>query len=154
MISTARSFACASLAVLAFACDAPATTTGSAAPAATTAAAASKPAETTKPEAPAAPKEFTEEDGFVLIEKMADIFANNTADCDKMASELDKFMADNAEPFKKLKALDDKQTPEQKKAFDAKYKDRNVAMMKKMEPAVGKCAANAKLQEVMKKLPL
>lgn len=138
------------------ACDPPASTASSASPASTGTArsTATTPTETAKPAERAAPKTLTEEDAVALTEKMADVFADNASDCDKMAVSVEKFFTDNTDAFKQIKAMDEKQTKEQKKAFEEKYKERNTALMKKMEPAVAKCATNAKVQEAMKKMPL
>jgi len=91
---------------------------------------------------------------ITLTEKMADVFADNQADCDKMASSLASFIADNKDNFKKIKEAGEKQSLEEKKAFNEKYKERVDVAMKKMTPAIDACKANTKVQEAMKTMPL
>src|SRR5262245_62408656 len=85
------------------------------------------------------------EQGVALMEKMADIFEKNQADCDKLGTELSAFVKDHESDFKKLKEYGDKQTPEQKKAFDEKYKTRMQAAVTKMLGGAMKCGSNPKV---------
>lgn len=95
-----------------------------------------------------------EEQSLVLMDKMSDIFSKNVADCDKMGTELDAFIKDNTDTFKKLKEYGETQSPEQKKAFTEKNKDKLEGAMKKMEPGIKACATNQKVQGAMKSMPL
>ena len=92
------------------------------------------------------------EQAVKLFEEMATIADKNKDDCDKMGEAMIKFMDGNADTFKKLKELGKKETPEQKKAYEAKYRERLKAAMGKMMPAQAKCKDNKKLQEAMKKM--
>ena len=94
------------------------------------------------------------EQGVQLMEKMADIFEKNQADCDKLGNELSAFIKDHDADFKKLKEYGDKQTPEQKKAFDEKYKTRVQAAVTKMMGGAIKCGNNPKVTEAMKSMPM
>ena len=94
------------------------------------------------------------EQGVQLMEKMADIFEKNQADCDKLGVELSSFIKDHDADFKKFKELADKQTPEQKKANDEKYKPRVQAVMAKVMGGAMKCGTNPKVQDAMKQMPM
>jgi hypothetical protein len=93
------------------------------------------------------------EEAVQLIEKMSDIFDNDKGDCNKMASDLDSFIKENDAKFKKLKEAEAKESPEEKKEFEQKYKPRIDAAMKKMQPGIMACATNAKVMNAMKSMP-
>jgi len=124
--------------------------TDGAAPAAGTAA----PAPAAEKKEEAKPTEDMEEKSLALMEKMSAIFSNNASDCDKMGTELDAFIKENSENFRKLKDYGEKQTPEQKKAFTEKNKGKMEATMKKMEVGMKACMTNQKVMEAMKSMPL
>ena len=102
----------------------------------------------------AKPTENMEEKSLALMEKMSEIFSSNASDCDKMGTELNAFIKENSENFRKLKDYGEKQTPEQKKAFTEKNKGKMEATMKKMEPGLKACMTNQKVVEAMKSMPL
>lgn len=87
-----------------------------------------------------------------VMETMATIVDDNKADCDAMGDKLGKFFDDSAAVLKEGKAASAKATPEQKKAWDAKYKPRIDAAGKKMQDGLMKCHTNARVKAAMEKL--
>jgi hypothetical protein len=106
------------------------------------------------PVAAPAPAGDIEEQSVAVMEQMADVFAANKADCNKLAAATDAFIKSNLGLFAKMKEAGAKQTRKEKKSFEKKYKARNLAAMKKMTPAINACARNKKVQAAMKSLPL
>jgi hypothetical protein len=103
---------------------------------------------------PAAASGSIEDQLLAMMDKMSDIFSSNAGNCDKMAAEIEAFIKDNGDTFKKIKEFGDKQTPEEKKAFTEKHRDKIEATMKKMEPGIKSCVTNQKVQDAMKTMPL
>jgi hypothetical protein len=88
-----------------------------------------------------------------VMETMATIVDDNKADCDAMGDKLSKFFDDSAAAaLKEGKTANAKATPEQKKAWEAKYKPRIDAAGKKMQDGLMKCHTNARVKAAMEKL--
>lgn len=94
-----------------------------------------------------------EKKAVVLIQKIGDVIAANGGNCDKLATEIKQFTADNKDTFQALRDLDKTQTKEQKEAFETRHKDDLKALEGKIMPVVQKCQSNAAamaaLQEMM-----
>ena len=108
-----------------------------------------KPADTK----PADGDSETEKKAVALIQKIGDVIAANGGNCDKLATEIKQFTADNKDTFQALRDLDKTQTKEQKEAFENRHKDELKALEGKIMPVVQKCQSNAAamaaLQEMM-----
>ena len=120
------------------------------------------PAEGTKPaeqpaekpaEQPAAGDAELEAKGVEVMTKMADIMDANKGDCDKMGAELSSFLEAEKGTLDQMKEFGDKQTDEQKKAFEEKYATQMEQAMAKMGPAIEACKDNAAVQAAMSKMP-
>jgi hypothetical protein len=112
------------------------------------------PAEGAKPaEQPAAAGGDIEARGVEVMTKMADIMDANKGDCDKMGAELSSFLDAQQGTMNEMKEFGDKQTDEQKQAFEAKYATQMEEAMGKMGPAIEACQDNAAVQAAMSKMP-
>lgn len=93
-----------------------------------------------------------EEAAISLLEDMANLVDKHKDDCDKMGGELSSFMDKHADTIKSMKEFADKQTPEQKKASEEKYKERTAKAGEKMMGGVMKCMTNEKVKAAMGKM--
>ena len=90
--------------------------------------------------------------GLELMKGLADVFAANATDCDKLAAGIEKFTADSKDDLVKITAAEKKLTPEQKKAYDAKQKGAEKEMTDKMTPALTKCSKNKNVEKAFTEL--
>ena len=90
-----------------------------------------------------------EAQGVAMMEKMHTVFKDAGEDCEKFATDMRKFMDENKDTMVKLAEWNKTQTPEQKKAFDEKYKGKEEEMKKVMMPLIMKCKDNKNVQAVM-----
>lgn len=84
-----------------------------------------------------------------LMEKMSDLSVKHKSNCDELATQWTKLFDDNTKLLDRIKELNKSQTRDQKKAFDKKYRERNMAVMKKMTPAIEACKDNENLKKTM-----
>jgi len=99
------------------------------------------------------PEQLAEE--FIkLFEQVADTVDKNKGDCKKMASEVSALLEKSKKLIEEAKAMKGKMKPEDNKKFEEKFKPRMQAAMKKMMPAMMKCATNKDFQQAMKKLKM
>lgn len=84
-----------------------------------------------------------------LMEKMADLSVKHKSNCDELATQWTKLFEDNAKLIDRIKELNKSQSRDQKKAFNKKYRERNMAVMKKMTPAIEACKDNENLKKAM-----
>lgn len=84
-----------------------------------------------------------------LMEKMAELSVKHKSNCDELATQWTKLFDDNAKLLDRIKELNKSQTRDQKKAFDKKYRERNMAVMSKMTPAIEACRDNENLKKAM-----
>jgi hypothetical protein len=89
---------------------------------------------------------------IAFFEKLAAIIDSNKSNCDKMASELGKFLDDNAAAIDKAREEVKKSTPEQRKAVHDKYKARFDAAMAKVKEGAMACKDNPKVKAAIEKL--
>jgi hypothetical protein len=122
----------------------------------------SKPADTAKadPAKPAAPPPAAagtnsdfENKAIATMQKLGDVFANDAKDCEKLATDLKAFLAENKAVIVEMTALEKKQTEAEKAAFEARNKAVQDAVQAKMEPAAKACADNKNVQAAMKEFP-
>jgi hypothetical protein len=130
------------------------------APEATTKAAAStKPADpAAKPADPVAASASgtnseLETKGVAMMQRMADMFAADAQDCEKLATDVKGFIAQNKELLGQLMAMEKKQSEQERTAFEARNKAAQAAMMQKMTPAMNACRDNKSLEAAMKEFP-
>ena len=87
--------------------------------------------------------------GTAMLDKMTAIFAADGTDCDKLAADITKFMADNKGTMDAAKEWE-KAHPDDKKAMDKKAEPQEKAFMDKAGPAIDKCKGNKALEEALK----
>ena len=95
-----------------------------------------------------------EEAAISMMEDMANLVDKHKDDCDKMGGELSSFMDKHADTIKSIKEFSEKQTAEQKKASEEKYKERAAKAGEKMMGGVMKCMTNEKVKEAMGKMKM
>jgi hypothetical protein len=111
---------------------------------------AAKPAE---PAAATGTNSELETKGIAMMQKMADVFAADEKDCEKLATDIKAFAAENKALFTELTAMEKKQSEQEKAAFEARNKGVQEAVMKKMGPTMTACGSNANVQAAMKEFP-
>jgi hypothetical protein len=117
-----------------------------------------KPADpTAKPADPVAAATGTnselETKGVAMMQRMADMFAADAKDCEKLAADVKGFIAQNKELLGQLMAMEKKQSEPERTAFEARNKAAQDAMMQKMTPAMNSCRDNKSLEAAMKEFP-
>jgi len=126
-------------------------------PAAKPADSAVKPADPAKPGTPAAVvpgngNTELENKGIAMMQRMVDVFVADQNDCEKMATDIRAFTAENKELLNQLAAMEKTMTPEEKTAFEARNKPVQEALLAKMSPAVRACGENESVEAAMKEL--
>jgi hypothetical protein len=119
----------------------------------------SAPAPTPAPMAPATPPAAaaiaSEADyvkvGVVLMDKMIDIFKAAGTNCDKLADDLTKLLADSDADFKATLVYE-KAHPDAKQKFEAQTKDKTAAFEASAQPGLTACKDNKKLAQALTKL--
>jgi len=94
-----------------------------------------------------------ENKGIAMMQKLGDVFASDASNCDKLATDLKAFLADNKALIKEMTELEKKQTEAEKTAFEARNKKVQEEVQAKMEPAAKACADNKNVQAVLKDFP-
>jgi uncharacterized lipoprotein YajG len=126
-------------------------------PAAKPADPAAKPADpaAATPPAPAATgtNSELENKGIAMMQRMASMFATDGKDCEKLATDVKAFIAQNKELLGQLMAMEKAQTEQQRAAFEARNKAVQEDMLAKMTPAVTACRDNKSLEAAMKEFP-
>jgi hypothetical protein len=87
-----------------------------------------------------------------LIEGIAAIVDSDKANCDKMATDVNKYTDDNAALIKELNAMKAKRTDADKKAWQDKYGDRMKAATQKMMAGGQACQSNEKVKAAFGKM--
>ena len=118
-------------------------------------AAAAKPGDpSAKPGAPAAPaatgNNELQDKGIAMMYRMGEIFAANTQNCEKMATDLKVFIAQNKPLLGQLTAMEKQQTEQERAAFQARNQPAQAEVMKKVTPAMTACGENANVLAAMK----
>jgi hypothetical protein len=118
---------------------------------------AAKPADPVAPTAAASAATGTnselETKGVAMMQRMADMFAADAKDCEKLAADVKGFIAQNKELLGQLMAMEKKQSEPERTAFEARNKAVQDAMMQKMTPAMNACRDNKSLEAAMKEFP-
>jgi hypothetical protein len=128
--------------------------TGAAAPAAKPAAPTARadpPARPADPALAAVVDSQLQTRSIAMMRRMADLFAADGKDCEKLAADLKTFIADNKSLLSQLDAL----TEEQKEAFPANVDVAAVqaTIAEKMQGAMIACAENPSLRAAMQEFP-
>jgi hypothetical protein len=88
-----------------------------------------------------------------MMQQMADMFAADAKDCEKLATDVKGFLAKNKELLGQVMAMEKKQTEQERTAFEARNKAAQDSMMQKMTPAMNACRDNKSLEAAMKEFP-
>jgi hypothetical protein len=94
-----------------------------------------------------------ENKGIAMMQRMADMFAGDAKDCDRLAADIKGFIAQNKELLGQLMAMEKTLSDDQKAAFEARNKPVQEAMMTKMTPAMEACRDNKSVEAAMKEFP-
>jgi hypothetical protein len=89
--------------------------------------------------------------GVVLMDKMIDIFKVAGTNCDKLADDLTKLLADSDADFKATLVYE-KAHPDAKQKFEAQTKDKTAAFEASAQPGLTACKENKKLAQALSKL--
>ena len=117
----------------------------------------SKPGEAKAGDKPAAGAGFAtaqeyEAKAMGLMDKAIAIFAGAGKDCDKLATDLNKFMDDNKAAFESATAFE-KANPAAKAALDKKSEAKQKEFQDKGGPAIEACKDNKSLKAALEKMP-
>jgi hypothetical protein len=128
--------------------SAPAPAARPADPARTAAASPSKPAEA----APVLDPEL-ETKGLAMMDKLADVFVADAADCEKLAVDLKSFAAQNKALLSQLAAAESQETDDQRAGFSKRNAAAQAAVAKKMQSAMTACAAHPSVLAALQEFP-
>jgi hypothetical protein len=107
-----------------------------------------------KPADPAAPaatgNNELQNKGIAMMYRMGEIFAANTQDCEKLATELKAFVAQSKPLLGQLTAMEKQQTEQERAAFEARNRPAQAEVMKKVTPAMTACGENTNVLAAMK----
>jgi hypothetical protein len=116
-----------------------------------------KPADpAAKPGDPAAPpatgNNELENKGLAMMSRMADLFAADARDCEKLATDITAFIAQNKALIGQLTAMEKQQSPQDRAAFEARNKAVQQEVMTKVTPTMTACKDNKNVQAAMTSL--
>ena len=127
-----------------------------------------KPSDPAKPADPAAPAPAKPADpapaasggnsdlenrGVALMRKLGDVFGGAGKDCEKLATDLRAFVAENKALMTELSTLEKKQTEAERAAYEVRTRVVQDEMQAKAEPVAKACADNANVQAAMREFP-
>ena len=81
--------------------------------------------------------------GLAVMQRMADLFAADAKDCDRLGTDLKAFVAENKPLIGELLKHEDHQNAEQRAAFTRRNAVAQAAIAQKMQAALTACASNA-----------
>ena len=113
----------------------------------------SAPAQAPAKTEPAGSNTELETRGLAVMQRMADMFAADAKDCDKLAIDLKAFAAENKPLIAQLYAHENRQTPEERAAFTRRNAVAQAAIGQKIQAALTACAANPGVLAAMKEFP-
>lgn len=108
------------------------------------------------PEPPAEPAQGLgkntelQDKGIAMMQRMADMFVADAKDCDKLAADIKKLVADNKSLLVALNAEAAKQTDQERTLFEARNKATQDAVNAKMTPVGQACASNKNFLDALK----
>jgi hypothetical protein len=94
-----------------------------------------------------------ENDALAMMRKLGDVFADGAKDCEKLATDLRAFLAENKALMGKVSELEKTQTEAQRLAFDKRNQAVQDEIQAKMEPAAKACGDNKNVQAAMREFP-
>jgi len=94
-----------------------------------------------------------ENKAIAMMQQMADVFAADGKDCEKLATDIKAFIAKNKDLLAQLVAMEKKQSEPERRAFETRNRIAQESMMQKMTPAVDACHDNKSLEAAMKEFP-
>jgi hypothetical protein len=102
---------------------------------------------------PAGSNTELETKGLAVMQRMADLFAADAKDCDKLGADLKAFVAENKPLIGDLLKHEDRQSAEQRAAFTRRNAVAQAAIAQKMQAALTACASNTAVLAAMKEFP-
>jgi hypothetical protein len=88
-----------------------------------------------------------------MMRKLGDVFANGSKDCEKLATDLRAFIAENKALMAELIELEKRQTEEEKLAFEKRNQAVQDEVQGKMESGSKACGDNKNVQAALKEFP-
>lgn len=88
-----------------------------------------------------------------MMQRMADMFAADGKDCEKLAADLKAFIADNKDLLSRLEAMEAQESSEERGAFLTRIASVQADVAVKMQGAMTACAANPSVLAAMKEFP-
>jgi len=94
-----------------------------------------------------------ENKGVAMMQQMADMFAADAKDCDKLATDIKSFVVQHKELLGQLTELERSQSDQEKAAFEARNKQVQDQLSQKMDPTMAACGENPQVQSALKEFP-
>ena len=94
-----------------------------------------------------------ENKGVAMMQQMADMFAADAKDCDKLATDIKAFVVQHKELLGQLTELERSQSDQEKAAFEARNKQVQDQLSQKMDPTMAACGENPQVQAALKEFP-
>jgi hypothetical protein len=91
--------------------------------------------------------------GLALMHQMAELFAADAKDCDKLAVDVQAFIAQHRPLLVELTTLEKAQSPAERKAFEVRNQAAKDAVADKMGPAMAACREHPSLVAAMRDFP-
>jgi hypothetical protein len=88
-----------------------------------------------------------------LLQQMADIFAANARNCDKLAIDLQAFITENRPTLVQVSAMMKQQSAPDQRAFQIRFKAAQEAIGTKMHPGLVACSQNTGVQAALRDFP-
>jgi hypothetical protein len=127
------------------------------APAATLAGGGNAPVPASPPspaaEAAAGSNTQLQNEGLAMMTKLAELFAADAKDCEKLATDIKGFGAQNKELMAKLSTMEKGLGEQESAAFEQRNQAAIKVVMDKMTPAMTACRGNKNVEAAMKELP-
>jgi len=87
--------------------------------------------------------------GLAMAQQMADLFVADAKDCEKMATDIRAFTAQNRALLDQLAEMEKHQTQEERAAFDQRNRATLEALLTKVTPAMTACRDNKSVEAAM-----
>lgn len=91
--------------------------------------------------------------GIALMQQIADLFAADGKDCEKLGADVKAFVAKHRPLLVELTTMEKAQSPAERTAFDARNHAVQEAVAEKMSPAMTACREHPSLIAAMKDFP-
>lgn len=87
--------------------------------------------------------------GIAMTQRMAEMFVADAKDCEKMATDIRAFTAQNKALLDQLAELEKHQTAQEREAFEKRNQPMLEALLKKVMPAMTACRDNKNVEAAM-----